>query len=229
MTAQPGAPDAVLDTNVCVTIYSWHDLLEKVLRLHDGNPALTLADPGLSYRKRRARTAFFLMLFFNEQKWKTLVPVNEYKRILLKNVSPDPAKSNFTRLYLYFLKNLLPDWEAGGNLADDANLNGDEVDLFCLAEAERHQVPLISWEGDTPTGPDPTRLIPLEAKARGIDLVTPEELLMRHQFSEAPAIERFFSQWDARAAEYLKRTPSARETLSVTRDFFERLADNDWT
>jgi hypothetical protein len=226
---QPLVPNAVLDTNVGVTIYSWHDLLEEGDRLLKKNPTATLADPALAYRRRRARTAFFLVLFLNEHKWKVLAPLNEYQRTLLKNVAPDSATSNFTRLYLYFIGDLLlPDWAALGDLADDANIMGTDVDLFCLAEAQRHRIPLISWEGDAPTGPKPGKLIPQQAKARGIDLVTPEQLLQRHQFSEGPAVKRFFDGWDAHAAQYVKGNPSARETLALLRDFFERLRDDYW-
>jgi hypothetical protein len=214
---------------VAVTIYSWHDLLDEGDRLLTSNPGATLEDPALSYRKRRARSAFFLMLFFNEQKWRVLAPLNEYQRTLVKRVSPDSAKSNFTRLYLHFIGELLlPDWEAGGDLAADANIEGDDVDLFCLAEAERLQIPLISWEGDTPTGPNPTRLIPAQAKARKIDLVTPEDLLLRHRFTAKPAIQRFFADWDKHAPGYLASNQGARETMEYARPFFERLADDYW-
>jgi hypothetical protein len=226
---QPGTPDAVLDTNVGVTIYSWHDLLDEGDRLLKKNPNATLADPALSFRRRRARSAFLLMLFLNERKWKVIAPLNEYQRTLVKRVSPDSATSNFTRLYLYFIGDLLlPNWEAGGDLTDDANIQGNDVDLFCLAQAERHRIPFISWEGDTPTGPDPTRLIPTKARARGIDLVTPEQLLARLRFTEGPAIQRFFSDWDGHAPAYLESNPSARETMSLLRDFFERLRDDYW-
>lgn len=225
----PVTPNAVLDTNVGVTIYSWHDLLDEGDRLLKKNPAATLADPALAYRRRRARTAFFLVLFLNEYKWKTLAPVNEYQRTLVGKVSPESATSNFTRFFLYFLKDLLPDWEAGSrSLQDDANIIGDDVDLLCLDWAQEFNIPLITWEGDTPTGPNPKKLIPQQAKARGIDLVTPEQLLQRHRFSEVPAMKRFFDGWDAHAADYLKRTPSAGQTMSLLRDYFERLKDDYW-
>jgi len=214
---------------VCLAIYSWHDLFDEGVRLIAKNPSATLADGALAFRRERARTAFFLLLFFDEHKWNTVVPLHEVQRTLMKNAAPESVKSNFVRLFLYFLKDeLLPDWEAGGDLADDANITGNDVDLFCLAEAERHQIPFISWEGDTPAGPNPTRLIPTQAKVRAIDLVTPQELLRRHQYSEGPAMKRFFASWDARAAAYLKSNPGARETMLVLRDFYERLRDDYW-
>lgn len=225
---QPFVPDAIVDTNVILPIYSWHDLLDVGDRVLAANPAATLEDPALAFRRGRARTAFLLTLLFNERKWKVMVPLHEVGRTLLRGAPPDSVTANFTKLYLHFVTDLLPDWSMAGDLEDDENIVGDDVDLLCVRYAEHFRVPFISWEGDTPAGPDPTKLIPTESKARGIDLVTPEQMLQRHAFDERPAIKRFFSAWDARAAEYLKGNPSAKETMRVANDFFERLAENYW-
>jgi hypothetical protein len=227
---QQSDPHAVLDTNVGFTIYSWNDLIKAMADLQTKNGTVSLSDPALAYRKRRARSAFFLALFLNERKWKTLAPPNEYQRTLVTVVPPNSVAANFTKLFLHFIKDhLLLDWEAGSfSLSDDINIKGNDVDLLCLNWAQQYQIPLISWEGDTPTGPDPTRLIPREAKARGINLVTPERLMIQHQFVEGPAVKRFFADWDAHAGAYLKGNPGARETMIDVRQFFERLRDNYW-
>jgi hypothetical protein len=229
-----GVPNAVLDTNVGLTIYSWHDLLDALKALLDQDPNATLAHPALEFRRRRARNAFLLALFFHQNEWKALVPLNELLRILLVKAPPTGTehgyKSNFVRLYLYFVKDkLLPGWEAGGDLNSDVTLKGSDVDRLCLDLAAQHQIPLISWEGDGPTGSDPTKLIPREARARGINLVTPEELLLRHSFDPVPAAARFFSDWERHVARYVSESSDARETLEYARPFYQRLAENDWT
>ena len=80
-----------------------------------------------------------------------------------------------------------------------------------------------------PLASTPQKLMPKEAQARGIDLVTPNELLTRHKFNERRAIRRFLSDWNANVDEYLVGSPDARETLGYARSFFQRLAKNDWT
>ncbi len=224
----PAAFNAVVDTNVVITIYSWHDFMDDADRLFTSNPAATLEHPELAYRRERARTAFRLMLFFNEQKWIVRSPLTETLRTLLARVSPDDAKGNFTKLFLYFLTELLPDWRVRSDPADDDGIVGDAVDLLCVAWAQEDRIPLISWEGHTPTGHNPKKLIPREAKARGVDLVTPEQLLERHKFVEESAAKRFLAAWDSRAEDFLKNRSDARELMELARHFFQRLADNDW-
>jgi hypothetical protein len=174
-------PNAVLDTNVGLAIYSWHDLLgaaEPVLK-QDQTANLTHAE--IQFRAQRARTAFILTLFFNERGWATLAPLNELLRTLMANAPPEDEehglKSNFVKFFLYFVNDkLLPAWRNGAEPSGDANIVGNDVDRLCLDWAAQHSIPLISWEGHGPNGLDPKKLIPREARKRGIDLVTPEEL-----------------------------------------------------
>jgi hypothetical protein len=229
-----GEPMTVVDTNVCLAIYSWHDFLNAAKGVFEREPTATLAHAGIQFRAQRARYAFGLTLLFNERSWVTLLAMNEVGRTLTARVPPDDrehgARSNFVRLYVYFIKaKLLPAWRGGGDLAADAEKKGNDVDRLCLDLAEHHKIPLISWEGHGPSGPDPTRLIPREAARRGIDLVTPEGLIRRERFSGAEAARRFFSAWDEHAPSYLAENPGSRETLEYARPFYRRLAANDWT
>jgi hypothetical protein len=82
-------------------------------------------------------------------------------------------------------------------------MKGNVVDRFCLELAHERGIPMISWEGHGPTGLDATKLIPSEARARRIDLVTPEELLRREKFEEGDAIKRFFTDWREHAPRYV--------------------------
>jgi hypothetical protein len=229
-----GKPDAVLDTNVGLAIYSWHDLIASVNSVVLREPTATLEHPEIQFRAQRARSAFLLTLFLHENKWHTLVPLNEWTRLIVTRAPPssveDGEKSNFVRFYIYFVKDkLLSNWQAGGDISSDDSIKGNEVDRLCLDWAGNHKIPLISWEGHGPAGFDASKLIPREAKVRGIDLVTPDQLLIRNNFNEQRAIRRFLSDWNANIDEYLVGSPDARETLGYARSFFQRLAENDWT
>lgn len=228
-------PNAVLDTNVSLAIYSWHDVVSAVEPVLRRNPKAGLTDPQIQFRAQRARTAFLLSLFFNERRWMTVAPAHELRRKLIEKVPPNANeaghKSNFTRCFLYFVKDrLLPDWVTGADLAADEHINGNDVDRLCLDWAEQYGIPLISWEGHGPNGFDATKLIPSEGSARAIDVVTPEALLVRNCFDERSAVRRFAAAWDEHAANYVRENPTAAETVTkIARPYYYRIAMNDWT
>jgi hypothetical protein len=227
-------PNAILDTNVFLAIYSWHDVVSVTNAVLEAQPAATLEHAAIQFRVQRARAAFALTLFLNEYGWSTGVALNEIGRTLEAKAPPtDPEQgvaSNFVRLYAHFIKDkLLPAWRGGGDEEADAKKKGNDVDRICLAWAEQHRVPLISWEGHGPNGFDPNKLIPLEAAKRGIDLVTPEELLRRERFDGTAAAQHFFSGWAEQGPLYVLQNPGARETMEVALHFYRRMARNDWT
>ena len=227
-------PNAVVDTNVCLAIYSWHDFLGAARSTFDADANATLSHPDVQFRAQRARAAFGLTLLFNERAWATLLPFNEVIRMLTERVPPDavedPPALNYVKLFTYFIKDrLLPSWLAGGDLTADVAKKGNDVDRFCLDLAEQHKIPLISWEGHGPIGFDPTKLIPREAARRGIDLVTPEMLLRREVFTGGQAARRFFAAWKEHAPAYLSENLGAGEMLEVAHSFYLRMAKNDWT
>jgi hypothetical protein len=222
-----GVPNAVLDTNVGLAIYSWHDLVAIAAE----HPSATLEHTAIQFRAQRARTAFFLTLFLHQNEWKTLVPLSEWRRKLIETSPPNgpehSVESSF--FFLYVRPKLLPGWYAGGDLNSDAAIRGTNVDRLCLDWAEQHKTPLVSWEGHGPNGLDRSKLIPREAPRRGIDLLTPEELLRRQNFDASAAVQRFFSDWDSQVGGYLSVRPDAKAMLEGMRDFYQRLSDNDWT
>jgi hypothetical protein len=227
-------PNAILDTNVLLAIYSWHDLTAVVDSVLDRDPTATLEHADIQFRAQRARAAFILTLFFDERGWMTQSPLNEVGRTLTGKVPPtDIARAteiNYLKLYLYFIKDsLLPSWLPGADPEADGTKKGNDVDLLCLDWAERHKVPLISWEGSGPSGPIPSRLIPSEAARRGIDLVTPEELVHREGFNERAAARRFFAAWNKHAPVYLSTSPLFRDLVEHAHHFYMRMAKNDWT
>ena len=229
-----GVPNAVLDTNVLVAIYSWHDFTDAARSVLSSEPAATLEHHEIQFRAQRARAAFSLALFLDERSWITQSPLNEVGRILTGKVPPSggdrAAEVNHVKLYIYFIKDLLlPSWQLGADPEADLAKKSNDVDRLCLDWAERQRVPLISWEGHGPQGLDPSKLIPREAAKRGIDLVTPEELVRRARFDHVAGMRRFFSAWEHHAPLYLAENPSAREPLEYAGHFYRRMAENDWT
>lgn len=230
----PVKVNAVLDTNVNLAIYSWHELLDAMERTVGEDPAADLTHPEIQFWAQRARTAFVLALFFNERGWATWSPLNELTRTLVSKAPPvgeeHGPKSNFVRFFVYFIKEkLLPGWLADGDPSSDEGMIGNGVDELCLDVAAQHSIPLVSWEGHGPNGLDPKKYIPREARERGMDLVTPEQLLSREQFDETKAVERFFAGWDRHAPAYISGNPGAKETLELFHDLYRRMARNDWT
>jgi hypothetical protein len=227
-------PHAVLDTNVGLSIYSWHDVLDAIGRGLQEDPNATLLHPDVQFRAQRARTAFHLALLFDERSWMTAAPAREMLRLLRTKAPPKTKKhgikSNFVRFFVYFVKDkLMPGWVAGSNLRAERGLRGNAVDRLCLSWAEQHRVPLVSWEGHGQKGFDRKKLIPREGAARGIDVVTPEQLLDRSNFDEVEAMRRFIARWDEHATKYVESNPSSKETLKMVRSFYRRLMSNDWT
>jgi hypothetical protein len=230
--------NAVLDTNVSLAIYSWHDLVNEARSVFEIDASATLENRDIQFRARRARVSFALTLFFNEMGWETLAPQNELFRKLTTKVPPetsasssvdDIGKVNFVKVYLYFIKErLLPSWLDGISEADSEK-KGNGVDRLCLDWAEEHRVPLISWEGDGRNGFNDSRLIPKQGAKRGIDVVTPEELIRRERFNPTAAAQRFFAGWRELAPGYLRKYPGSREALNVAHSFYRRMAENDWS
>lgn len=225
--------NAVLDTNVGLAIYSCHDLLNAAAPILEEDPTANLTHADIQFRAQRARTAFILALFFNERGWATWAPLNELTRTLMNKAPPvdeeQGPKSNFVRLFVYFIKErLLPGWLDGGDPSSDESMVGNQVDKLCLDWAAHHSIPLVSWEGHGPNGLDPKKLIPREAKERGIDLVTPEELLNREKFDETKPVQRFFADWARHAPGFISGDPGAKETLEHFHQYYRRMAEDDW-
>jgi len=177
------------------------------------DPTANLTHADIQFWAQRARTAFMLALFFNERGWATWSPLNELTRTLVNKASPvgeeHGPKSNFVRLFVYFIKEkLLPRWLDAGDPSSDESVIGTGVDELRLDVAAQHSIPLVSWEGHGPNGLDPKKFIPRAARERGIDLVTPEELLRREMFDETKAVERFFAGWDRHALTFISGNPA---------------------
>jgi putative PIN family toxin of toxin-antitoxin system len=134
----PAKLNAVLDTNVGLAIYSWHELLDAAERISEEDPTATLTNADIQFWAQRTRTAFILALFFNERGWATWSPLNELIRKLVNKAPPvgeeHGRKTNFVRLFIYFIKEkLLPGWLIVGDPSSDESIIGNGVDELCLA------------------------------------------------------------------------------------------------
>jgi len=228
------APNAVLDTNVMLSIYSWHDLVEVMERVGKIDPRATLHRPDVQFRAQRLRWGFLLSLFLDEKGWATICPFEEFTRKMEDKVNPNKAEHDtrvgYTTLYAHFIKDLiLTGWKAGADTEDHA-LVGDDVDVHCAKRAETFSVPLISWEGVSHTGEiDNDKTIRKEALQRGVVVVTPQELLVRERFDPRPAIERFFRAWVTAESAFLEgHSGHAAANVAFMKGVFLRLARNDW-
>src|SRR5882724_6380373 len=86
-------PNAILDTNVFLAIYSWHDVVSATKAVIENQPAATLEHAAIQFRVQRARAAFALTLLFNERGWATAVALNEVGRTLEARAPPtDPEQ-----------------------------------------------------------------------------------------------------------------------------------------
>lgn len=226
-------PHAIIDTNVRLAIYSWHDLYAQAEAVNAKDSAADLSHPEIQPRAKRARSSFLLSLLFNDRKWVTVGPSNELKRTIVLRADPTNSEHHnrvaFVALYIYFIKEkILPDWRDCGDEDDDQELKGNDVDLICLERAEKHNVPLISWEGTREDGTlNSGKLIPREALLRGVDLVSPDQLLERERFDPSVPLRRFFADWDRHVGHYIKARGGAAE-LVIVRQFYERMAEDYW-
>jgi len=224
---------AVIDTNVVLAILSWHDVATAI----ETAPESSLESPEVQGRLQKARSSFFLSLLMNERAWTTLVPQKEVMRIVLERAPPEEreAETAFVAIWLHFIKDeLLPRWTFGGDPTGEAQKRGSAVDVYLVEAAAALQVPLISWEGLGLQGFDDRRTIPREAARLGVDLATPHEFLLRERYDATYPAARFLERWDARVDLFIrgkrrKGRRGRRQYLQVMRDFFARMAGNDWS
>jgi hypothetical protein len=230
--SSPARPDAVLDTTVSLTIYSWHDLLGANAIADGRSSNAGLMDPAVRFRAQRARTALLLTLFLDQRSWTTIGPLNELRPTLEKVASPKAPvrKSNYTQVFLYFIKDkLLPRWRFETNPTSGKHIKSEDTDLLCLDWAAQRKIPFVTWEAHDLGVLCPEKSIPSEARKRGIDVVTPEELLHRTKFDESEAVRQFMANWDQHEAIYMRDNPQAGETLPIVGAFYRRLVADDRT
>ena len=168
-----GKPIAVVDTNILVDLYSWHDWLEH---FESRMPAIVavpdLSDAKTAWRKARAREALLLALYLHKIRATTfslsegLTTIKELSDASTKG----QWKDAFTRTFLWYVKEqLLSDWREGMKLSAAV---GNAADDELLAFAKEHSLPLVTSEGYTPVGISGSNRMRKRARQAAVQVVT---------------------------------------------------------
>ena len=169
--------DYVVDTNVMLDLFSWHNLMEERAR-----PDASLRDDNVRYRIARHGAALRLAVWFHENEATTLSLKREGLRLFLRCVPPKPSgtdlNSDYTTTFINVIKpRALPGWHAGTTDVD-ANISGDEADGSLVREAKRLNVPLVTNE-EKEKG-----TVRKTAALANVRVVSPRELLTSKGFDE---------------------------------------------
>jgi hypothetical protein len=166
-------PIAVIDTNVVMDIFGCFHVVR-----HYDEPGMKAEHPKSVYRRDRARQALLLAQHFHNVK-ATTFNIYEPMTIVVREVNPeasDTFEHHYTRIFANYIKDsVIPDWVMlqPAQLGDEGK--GDKADAALVQYAKEYGVPLISFEGFTPTGIDPSNKMRKRAAAAGAAVVTPSE------------------------------------------------------
>jgi hypothetical protein len=199
---------AVVDTNVLLDIYSWHDLLDTAERLHPLLGDAFVEDPHFAFRLARARESLLLGVYFNSIGARTYSLRAEPLRLLQK-VSPrvplsstEELANSFTTRFVNFVHpRLLGNWIM--EWAEDPEIVvGNDADEMLLEFAADHQLPLVTNEGYTPKGVihEKMRLL---ATDRGVRAYTPAEFCRAKSFDPQAGARAFIEDFGRLAPHYI--------------------------
>jgi len=166
-------PVAVIDTNVIINIFGCFHVSR-----HYDEPGMSAEHPKSTYRRDRARQALLLAQHLHNTK-ATTFNIYEPMTIVVREVNPeasDTFEHHYTRIFANYIKDtVLPDWTM---LQPDRPGNegkGDKADSALVQHAQDYGVPLVSFEGFTPSGIDSNNKMRKKATAAGVQLLTPME------------------------------------------------------
>jgi|GEM_PF-3547858 len=170
------APIAILDTNVIVDLYSWHDWLDHFEPKYSYASVLVdKSDAKSRYRIRRPREALLLAIHLHQIGAVTF-SLSESVRMINKLVNPDAVgdpKKAFAQTFLYFVKpTLLGNWKDGMRYS---NSHGNRADDELLQEAKDSGIPLVTSEGYSHIGIDEGNRMRKKARRMGIQILTARE------------------------------------------------------
>jgi hypothetical protein len=165
-------PVAVLDTNVFLSIATCLDAAQ-----HYAVDPFTLSAKGVFVRQR-IREAIVLSQYLHDTKALTYC-LEEAHRVAFDRVDPtrtDRLEHAFTYIWLdYVLFGLLPGWQVGFPSNATNEPRGSAADSLIVEKAKEFAIPVISYEGFTPTGLDESKGLRKKALAAGVTVVTPAE------------------------------------------------------
>lgn len=207
----PGTPTpvAVVDTNVIIDTYSYHDFIAALQPRSIVMGEASLDDPYVRYRKQRARDAVVLVMHLSRTKAVTCSYHQEGEQQMLK-VVPPRSKGGitedvvFTEFAVWFIYDRVLDGWMPATFGVRTALKGNKADAFIAAHAKRHGVPLITNEGfrdDMTIVDEGLRLV---AKRQGVDVFTPGEYLRHRSVNQSEAIDEFFQSFGDLAPKYLE-------------------------
>lgn len=218
-------PIAVVDTNVLVDLYSWHDFhehFERMVTWASSDP-VRLDDAQSRMRIARAREALLLAIRFHKLRASTF-SISEAVRVVTRSAEFSNGKplgdderayrEAFIKTFLWFVRErLLAGWDAK-MLTTDAK--GNDADDLLLAYAKENSVPLITNEGYTATGINRKNRMQRLAKEAGVTIVKAVEFCRDDIDSqdEARAFLRAFREETPRYLKhYLKRHSKGRQGI----------------
>jgi hypothetical protein len=168
-------PLAVVDTNIFLDLYSWHDWHEQ---FDSRTPAVVLrpdlTDATSVWRKARAREALLLAMHLTKVKATTLGLSEGLEQLRTRpflNTTASQRSWNdaFIRTYIWYVKEqIFRNWTESMKISDAV---GSAADDEMLAYAKAHSLPLISSEGYTPEGIDDRNRMRKKARKAGVNVV----------------------------------------------------------
>jgi hypothetical protein len=182
------APDLILDTNVYLELVDVQDLAREVLRsARDQALVETLA---VTHRRRRAKHSLVLAWFCHVHDMTTAFAANEVLKLLLRGRvdanHPKDVPAVVTAIILRLVhEQVLSRWTRAEMSWIDWDNSGTFVDDELLDYAQHVGAPLITNEGNSPAGLTNTTAnsqlnLRGKAKARGVQVFTPEEYLLQN-------------------------------------------------
>jgi hypothetical protein len=166
-------PIAVIDTNVVMDIFGCFHVVR-----HYDDPGITAEHPKSVYRRDRARQALLLAQHLHNIK-ATTFNIYEPMTIVVREVDPevsDTFEHHYTRIFANYVKgHVIPDWVMLQPAQQGEEGKGDKADSALVQYAKDYDVPLISFEGFTPSGIDPGNKMRRKALGAGVRVLTPSD------------------------------------------------------
>lgn len=196
----------VIDTNVLLELYSIHDVSQLYDRLHAAHGDAAEFLPEVSYRRTRAAEALQLAVALHETSATTFVLVNEGIRLLTARVPPAvrTVELIYTQLFVQYVKDYaLSNWRIATDEELDLTARREECDDLLLGIAHTNGIPLITNEGNSPSGIDDGRGLRGRGRAQGVAVFTPGEYVRQLQLNMPPAIRAFADRFKGLQETYI--------------------------
>ena len=190
----------VVDTNVSHEIYGgFREVLET--SRNSKTMAAMLEDPQFRYRVLRVRASLCLVWLCHKRGWRTVGHGTEAADLLIKKVPPNAQspETTFTKMLLNFVNpQVVPGWSHCRVTSEDPNITGERVDNALLSLAVDLKIPLITYEGHSPTAGFSDvnnrgyQNLRGKCQSNGVEVFTPAEFLKREGLAVEQLGREFF-------------------------------------